>query len=451
LSQSYKICPICKSHAHPNAVICSTCGATLSDVRPVGKSVPKDDSKPLYDHRYGEADLLESQTSRRSDVLFVGVMLTVAMIVCIAAVLFIGPRLFKNLVPASAVRGAASVTPVPTRGVSVPGATSAPAISNTPRPTLQFATVTPAPPTPTVTPTQGPCTRKVQAGDDLVSLAFSCGHRHLDVIDTIVEMNNLDAADSIQVGQEIIIPWPTATIDPNTIPTQPPDGDAQVDEVADANVTLAPADRALRNSMALATETLQPGITYHRVVAGESVASIAYQYNANIEVLSQLNPEMSFSQCDFSAPSGGPSCIAPVFAGQLVRVPAPTPTPTLSPTPSGSETATPTATATYNAPSLIEPGNRSLFTRDQLVTLRWVASGTLGADQAYQVRVEDTTIGAVYVANTQALFLIIPEGWQGRDGRRHDYTWKVSVIYKDRPDQPSYTTDTRLFSWEALQ
>jgi len=112
----------------------------------------------------------------------------------------------------------------------------------------------------------------------------------------VVELNELDSPESLQIGQVLEIPWPTPTVDPNLIPTLDTAAEDTAANLDDPNATLAPVDIALRNSAAIATETLQPGVDYHRVVAGDSIVSIAFQYGANVEILSQLNPEITFSQ-----------------------------------------------------------------------------------------------------------------------------------------------------------
>lgn len=444
MSQPYKICPICRTPAHRNAAVCSTCGATLGDADVAEKQAAPSGGPPVYDRQYGEADLYEAQLGRRTDLIFVGVLVTLAVLACAGAIFFAGPRLFSAIAPGVA-GGPATVTPVPTRGGA--NAPALPVVTNTQRPTLQFATVTPAPPTGTPTPTQGPCMRTIQADDTLLSLAYSCGHASMDIIPVIVELNDLTAPEAIQIGQEIEIPWPTPTTDPNSLPTQPP-ADAP-EATLDPERTVSAAERALAVSNRMATATLQPGVQWHTVQNNENIISIAYSYGANIEILSQLNPEVTFSQCDFGSPSGGANCIVNIYVGQRLRVPAPTPTPTIPPTASGSETPTPTPTPTVNAPSLTNPGDLSVFRRGELITLRWVATGALLSGQTYHVVVEDTTAGAVYTADTQDLFLIVPDAWQGQDGRRHDYTWRVSVINNGAPDDPIYTTAPRSFSWEA--
>jgi len=130
-------------------------------------------------------------------------------------------------------------------------------------------------------------------------------------------------------------------------------------------------------------------------------------------------------------------------------VPAPTPTPTIQPTLSGSETPTPTATPTFNAPSALSPSNRAFFDKDDLITLRWVATGALGVGQSYLIHVEDQTNGKAYAATTQDLFFIIPENWHGQENTRHDYVWTISVVDANNPDTSYYTTEARIFTWQG--
>ncbi len=443
MAQGYKICPICGTISHPNATMCSTCGTSLTDVEVVTRNAPPTGSqiKPQYDRRFGETDLLEGELHRRTGVyLFGGLMLLVAL-ACVGAVVWLG---FRWLLPGSA--------PVqPSAQPSVPAIVIE---TNTPAPSPVLATVTPPPPTPTDTPTPGPCTHTVKPGDDLISIAFACGHRSMDVIPLILDLNHLSAPDMIQVGQTIMVPWPTPTLDPNASSSNSAsDPGIAVADAASTDFVVPGLELASAPTFApptaKPTTTLLPGVTWHIVQSNENIAGIAFEYYTDVQTLSQLNPEITFSQCDYGNPAGGPDCSVVIFAGEQIRVPAPTPTPTLSPTLSGSETATPSSTPTFNAPSALSPADRALFHGDELVTLRWVASGTLSEGETYRVRVEDLTNGQVYTSDTTALSFILPSDWQGQDGQRHDYRWTISVIRLDNPDQPFFSTEPRLFSWEG--
>jgi hypothetical protein len=407
-----------------------------------------------YDHQHGETDLFESHLGWKGGTYLVGGMVTLAILACTAAVLLLGSRLFNGAgLPANpSIPGAPTITAIPTIGGNGLSITT-----NTPRPTIFMATVTIGPPTitaspsPTITPTQGPCTQVVQPGDDLFSIIYRCGHRNFEtIVDVVVELNKLPDASRIQEGQTIEVPWPTPTVDPNAIPTETPtpgEGAALTDgvSVADANADAA----SIMGVRLVPTETLQPGVTWHTVVKDENIITIAVEYGATLRILSELNPEITFSQCDFGLGTGGENCVVQLFEGQHVRVPAPTPTPTIQPSPNGSETPTPTATATFNAPTALSPSNRAFFTKDALVTLRWVATGSLGPGQAYLVRVTDETANKSYEATSQDLFFIIPPEWHGQESDRHDYTWTVSMIDTASPDKPYYTTETRMFTWQG--
>jgi nitrite reductase/ring-hydroxylating ferredoxin subunit len=444
----YKICPICDTPNPRSAVVCSACGATLTGVPLAAPDEPQPKQKPTtYEPYFGETDLLEGNLRWKGGTYLLAGIVALAVLICAGTFIFAGTAFMRYLTPA----GTNGPTPVATN--AVPGSDPA-FVTNTSPPTLSLVTVTPAPPTetasptPTVSPTQGPCMQKVQPGDSMIAIVARCGHRSLDVIDEVVKLNNLTDASRIQVGQTIEVPWPTATFDPNLTPT----GEATSEAARETQgVSVAEVQVDSQGIPIPPTATLQPGVAWHRVVKDENVINIALEYGATLKILSELNPEVAFSQCDFSQGSGGENCTVMLFEGQMIRVPAPTPVPTLSPTPSGSETPTPTPTATFNAPSALSPGDRAFFRADEIVTLRWVASGTLGPGQVYAVRVEDRTSGKVYTGATQELSFIIPEDWHDQSAARHDYGWTVSVVDSDKPAKPYFTTEPRMFTWQGRE
>lgn len=468
MPEPVKICPICDTVNHRNAMVCVTCGTTLTDVDAVGESSSHSANGYSYDFRYGETDLYEDALRRKGQVYLGVATLLLVVFMLIGAGLILSPMLTARIGQPGIPDNSGSPNDPNTNGES--GNSDSLFITNTPRPTFILPTVTqgsptstksPTPsvtPTETVVPTREPCIQVVGANDlGLFDLALRCGHSHLSVIDEIVRLNSLTSAESIRVGQSITIPWPTETLDPNAGSTAPegsaPEAGLEGQTVMVSSDGLSPEEIAATQAVDpyfAPTETLPPGLMFHRVQAGDSLASIVYQYNTHIETMQQINPEIEFSQCDFGIATGGPRCTVLLGQGQLVRVPAPTPTPTLSRTPSGSETPTPTATPTFNAPSAINPGNRAYFRRDQFVTLRWVGSAALAPGQVYQVDVEDVTRGLAFSAQTTDLFFVLPVDWQGPERKGYEYTWTVSVINLDNPENPQYTTVPRTFTWEGL-
>lgn len=303
-------------------------------------------------------------------------------------------------------------------------------------PTLAMPTVTPAPPTPTITPTRGPCMQKAKAGDTLSALAARCGQYGQAVIQLILDTNSMQSPAQLQVGQVVEIPWPT--------PTDAPANNANGSKPGST------ANAAVANQ----EPTLPAGVGWHVVKKGENAIIIAYKYNATIKILHDLNPELSqsFSQCDYGLPAGGKDCTVTLTEGQRIRVPAPTPTPSLSPTLTGSETATPSATATFNAPSISGPGDNMLFESAEFPVLRWSASDKLAPGQVYLITVKDLAINQTYTVSTKDLSFQVPFDWQPNDGKRHEFAWSVSVAQEGTSGTPAptgFTTETRTFTWQG--
>jgi hypothetical protein len=307
-------------------------------------------------------------------------------------------------------------------------------------PTMAFDTVTPMPPTLTVTPTRGPCIQVASQGDTLSGLAARCGFQDMTlVIPEVLRINNMQSAAELQIGQSVEIPWPDEL------------GAEAGAEAASGDATVDPAI-ATSDPMSL-EPTLPPGVTWYTVKTGDTALSIVLELDINIRILRDLNPEMSFDTCDFGQVGGGPSCNVMVFEGQRVRVPAPTPTATMPPTLTGSETAMPTATPTYNAPFSISPSENMLFETFELPTLRWVASGVLRQDEVYLLTVDDRTGGVLYYVTTRDLSFQAPPEWQPTDGRRHVFAWNVAVARlqpgTNTAAPTAFKTETRTFTWES--
>ena len=310
------------------------------------------------------ADLAESRLRWRSGTCLTLMALALAAALCAGVLLQLAIWLLagSNIAVAPTATDQMPVTLVPT---------------DTPVPTLYLPTVTKTPvppPTETPTPTRAPCLQEVRSGDSLIAVVTRCGHRDLDVLEKVLEDNDLASAELLQAGQQLVIPWPTATgaaIASDSVARQ---GDAAGNP---GGVDPELADRRIAGAAGRPEPTLQPGVMWHQVRSGETIVGIAFRFGTDLKVLSELNPEVTFSQCDFGQASGGPSCVVTIYDGQQLRVPAPTPTPTRSPTPSGLPGATPTTTV--NVPVAFSPPDNRNFNGDELVTLRWIASGVSGS------------------------------------------------------------------------
>ena len=308
----------------------------------------------------------------------------------------------------------------PTATVAAPTGTAT-AAGPTPTPAtvieVVVATVTPRPPAPTAapTPTRGPWEHVVRQGETLGYIIQRYGYRSYDVIDEIVRMNENVPGPNLLPGEGsvILVPRPSATPVP-------------------ADFTPLPAPPAFIEG-GIAPTSPATGQNYdtviqdHIVVAGQTVVDLVALHNTTLEVISILNPEISFAGCNFSVASGGPNCNPFLAVNQSVRVPAPTPTPTLSPTFSGRETAT--ATPTWMPPRLISPPHQAVLPATD-TRLHWLGVGVLDPEEVYLVQLTDAS-GVIYNAVTRETSWLLPDALLPRDGVARELSWSVSVMRAD--------------------
>ncbi|MCU0464720.1 MAG: LysM peptidoglycan-binding domain-containing protein [Anaerolineae bacterium] len=296
-------------------------------------------------------------------------------------------------------------------------ASLAPSLTPSTAPTVErvvLITPTPeapiGPPTepPTLTPTLGPYEVTVAPGDTLAGIVSRFGYRDLSVLRAITTLNPNVNVDNLQVNQPLLIP--------RMSPTPSPPG---YEATAAMRATLG-----IRSPDQLAENT---ELVCHTVIEDENIISIASSYNTTLEIIARLNPEISFSGCDFDNRSGGETCNPSIFIGQCVTVPLPTATPTLSPTPSGNETATPTPT--FAAPVVITPPDG--VTVSGAVTVQWVSVGVLAPDEFYYVEVTDTTLNTRFTQVTKETSMPLPPALIPSDGQTHAMAWLVTVVRRN--------------------
>ncbi|NWF70698.1 MAG: LysM peptidoglycan-binding domain-containing protein [Chloroflexi bacterium] len=294
------------------------------------------------------------------------------------------------------------------------------------------ATLPPGTPTetPTPTPTPGPYEHVIQQGETLGFIVQIYGYRDLNIYDEIVALNSMTSPDILPPpGTVLLIPRQTITPTP---------------------VGMGATSEA-RATMGVNVEGLPDyPVGCHTVTEGETMVDIALQYRMTLEQLSMVNPDISFSGCDFDEPSGGPNCTIFISVNQCVNVFLPTLTPTLSPTPSGSET--PTATPTYSAPIVSYPPEGAVVPPG-LLRLQWVSVGVLQSNEYYFVQISDVTAGVVYANQvTRETSLLLPAELIPTDGQTHTFQWTVAVAQQN--DQGTFrivgaVSQPRTFQWQS--
>lgn len=457
-------CPICGAVQPLSARKCSICGAVLpGQMTPVIPQPPVEKTRKKrspYEAALGDDDLFAGDLSGRMWRLILMGCVLLALLLGLGGGVVLSQMLLddesggQDLRADKTGRPTALPTATPRGGVVV-----SPTLTYTPTQavTLSFATVTPIPATATETPLPTPCYQTAKQGDTISDLAYRCGHLSMDVVPLILEANDMESPQELQVGQTLEIPWPTVT--PGGEPTQPAAAGGGTGGGAETFETITP--EVLYNEFGTpdmmakyenAAATLRPGMAWYTVKTGDTVLSIAWEYGTTLEVLSQINPEVPFLNCEFGSANGGPNCVVMLSEGQQIRVPVPLPTPTLSPTPAGSLTPTPTATPTFNAPYILGPDDQAHFPTDQIVTLRWGGTGTLSASERYIVRVRDLEAHTDYVVLIQDTTYLLPGGWQPSDGRQHTFEWTISVAQVDAQNailSEDHQSDPRSFTWDS--
>jgi LysM repeat protein len=462
-----QLCPICGAAQPLSARKCSICGAVLpGELTPivpmptVGEK-PKRGQRARYDAATGEDDLFVGDLSGRMWRLVFVAGVVLALVLGLGLGLVVA-RLGSDDDPSSpqterigTPRATIPPTATPRRSLTPPMSDQGLFATQTPKPLIPLVTVTPMPPTPSETPTPGPCYQTAQTGDTVYGMAIRCGHVDMAVVDVILEINGLKSAEQLQLGQTLEIPWPTPTPGgepPTTAPQDAGTGGNFATPQATAEVRVnefgTPDALALYENV---EATLRPGMAWHVVVAGDTIMGIAYQYDTTVELLSQINPQIPFLQCEYGERYGGPNCSVMLYEGQRMRVPVPIPTITPTPTPEF-RTATPTPTPTFNAPYLLSPDHDAHFSADQMVTLRWGGTGTLNPGERYIVRVRDLNTGEIYTATVLETAYILPGGWQPADRDRHTFEWAISVGQVDAQFNilsEAHITEPRQFTWDS--
>ena len=287
-------------------------------------------------------------------------------------------------------------------------------------------------------PTQGPCEVTIQDGEALTGalLRVPCGNQvNFGLLDAVVAFNdNLANADFVSPGMTLLVPLPS--------PTPIPEG-------ADMTATSAAIQGINPDLVGLGSVfPSNQEFGCHEIVEGDRIIGIAELYNTTLEILSPLNQNLGWGGCDFTNPSGGPTCSPNLRIGECVQVPLPTGTPIPTSTPSGNETATPTPT--HEAARLIFPPQGALAS--QRITLEWVSVGILRPGEVYLIDIEDRTSGVASAYATYNTRRTLPDSLIPSDGQTHEIAWRVRVAREN--SDGTYTAiggtgDWHTFQWQS--
>ena len=273
---------------------------------------------------------------------------------------------------------APSPTPPP------PAVTMTPTITPTP-PATQPPTLTPTitltpPPTATLPP---PRAHTVSSGETLIGISFL----YRVSVESIAAANEISSETAVQVNQNLLIPWPTAT---------PP----LVVIAVEVNGELVIADPT--------------GCERYEVQSGDSIAGIAGQFGLQFDILAQVN---RITNPDLLRP-GDTICIPEIRYGEsLPPTPGPTPTATVTRPPSG--------------PTLLYPTQNTVFNNTtQPLTLQWVTVKDLLESEYYMVELSDRRAfdAIIWRGFTRDSAFQVPAHWRPTTPELREMVWRVRII-----------------------
>jgi len=230
---------------------------------------------------------------------------------------------------------------------------------------------------------QPPRLHQVESGETLFNLSLRYGV----TLDSIAELNEIPSNSGLQVSQQLIIPWPTAT---------PPLARVAV-EVGGETIVADPAE-----------------CNMYEIKGGDTFFGISARERVPLEALVAVNrlTEQSILQ------PGDRICIPEIIrGGVLPPTPGPSPTATVTEPPPGPQLLYPVREAK------IDDFEGPLF-------LQWVAVKELTDDEWYMVELTDLTNIDSYPnrAFTRQTSFQIPSGWRPVESEMHRFRWRVQII-----------------------
>ena len=306
-----------------------------------------------------------------------------------------------------------SPTPTNTPEIILPTQTPTPVpsathlITNTPTATI-IPTETSTPfPTNTPEPLR---TYTILSGQTWVGIASLFGY----TLESLYEANGLDpnSDPGLFEGQEILIPWPTATP-----PLQP-----YFFELGDTTLVIDPSNCP----------------PFYEIQEGDSLFGLASRNDIPLEALLEMN----YLTVDSIVQPGDVVCIPQILDSPIfVATPGPSPTPLPTQPPTG--------------PQPLYPPNQQAHDTADAVFLQWLSEPVLAENERYMVEVIDLTNVDSHPRRlfTRSSGVTLPTDWVPT--AEHDFVWRVSLVEIDgRRDNGGFIytivgaeSVPRYFSW----
>ncbi|MGB3713249.1 MAG: LysM peptidoglycan-binding domain-containing protein [Candidatus Promineifilaceae bacterium] len=373
--------------------------ATEIDSTGLSSSVQASKSGDLSGSAEADTTVIESEMKERLSPVTFWLTALFAIVVTILGILVL-------MFPAdAAVEFIPTSTPIPV----VLETTDTPTVIPTETPEPISSPTAVESPIPIETP-QPPRLHPVASGETLFGISLRYGVS----MDSIAAMNDMPVESDLQISQELLIPWPTAT--PPLVPVEI--------EVGGEKLVADPANCQIYE--------IQRGDTLYGIAASFNVPSDAMLAVNRLTELSVLQP-------------GDTICIPQViYGGELPSTPGPSPTPGPTTAPPGPELLFPVAN------SLVESASG-------IVSLQWVTVKDLAKGEWYMIELTDLSEVDSHPrrAFSRQTSFQLPDEWDPAGSVAHDIRWRISIVrVTGQREDGSFiytfggeTSDDAIFRW----
>ena len=372
-------CPDCDTVVPQGATQCIMCGAELDKKQPheeVGEEQESSfDISDGHVHDFSNADVFNS-VMRERKTRSLSWLVIIVFVLTLAASIF----LLRTQDTEISLAVAPTVTTVPPTVTYTP--TWTPLATETSPPTeTPTATNTPAP---TDTP-RPPRVHSVASGETLFGLSLF----YRISADSIAADNGMPINSPIQVGQELVIPWPTATPPLESLLLEIK-GEKIIADAVDCEIVV--------------------------IEGGDSAYGLSAEYGVPAEAIVAVN-RLTDESIQLLHP-GDTLCMPKIIHSDALP-PTPGPSPTI------------TATSFPAGPDLLYPQDDIVVDQlDQVIALQWVAVKDLRDEEWYMV--EMTNLDALDAipqrAFTRDTAFRVPPSWRPEIPETHRFRWRISIV-----------------------
>jgi LysM repeat protein len=374
-------CPDCDSVVPQDATQCIMCG-TVFDKKQLPKEIAQEQDpqtaagiSAAEEQDLAGADVFESVMRERKTRSLFWLVLVITVLTVIVSIL-----LLRTQDAEITLAMAPTVTVVPATVTYTPTWTPLPTETSPPTET-PTATYTPAP---TDTP-RPPRFHTVASGETFFGLSLF----YRISADSIAADNDMPINSPIQVGQELVIPWPTATPPLESLLLEIK-GEKVIADAADCEIVV--------------------------IEGGDSAYGLSAEYGIPAEAIVAVN-RLTDETIQLLHP--GDTLCMPKIVHSDALPPTPGPSPTI------------TATSFPTGPNLLYPQDDTVVDQlDEVIALQWVAVKDLREDEWYMV--ELTNLDALDAipqrAFTRDTAFRLPTSWRPEIPQTHRFRWRISIV-----------------------